>query len=148
MTLKLKILIITVITLSLFTGCGDSPQGLPGIDYGDLRVTAVFNNTPADSVSVTLDDEFLGTFDNPYTIYNIEAGTHKVFAGFNNLIGEAELVSVEQNAVTDVTIELSGTGPYAGYYAPDFVLTDLSDAEFRLSDHTGKVILLFFFEHT
>lgn len=128
--------------------CGDSPEGPPAIEYGDLSVEGYFNNSLTDSISLTLDDEFLGTFDNPHVVTDIEAGTHKVFASFGDLIGETELVSIEQNKMTHVSVELAGTGPYTGYTAPDFELKDLTDSDFRLSDHAGKVILLFFFEHT
>ncbi|MFC1555792.1 hypothetical protein ACFL67_01785 [candidate division KSB1 bacterium] len=128
--------------------CGDSPQEVPAIRTGDLAVVALFNNIETDSLEIIFDDISVGKFSNPHTLYNISAGAHKVNAMSGDLIGEPVLTYIEENELNSVGIVLSGTGPYEGYTAPDFTVNDISGRQFSLGDHRGKIVFLFFFEHT
>jgi len=128
--------------------CGDMPPKIPEIEYGSLKITAVFNNTATDSLTLTIDDHLLGTYRNPHIVTDLVAGKHKVSAQDKELSGEPHIVWIQKNTLSAVTIELSGTAPYPGYHAPDFDLPDISGNSIHLSDYAGKVVFLFFFEHT
>lgn len=144
----LKYIITISVLLFLMIQCGDMPGNIPGVETGDLKITTMFNETPTDSLTLSIDDHLLGSFQNPHIVYNMETGIHKVFASNNELPGEPQLVWVHKDILNEVTVELSGTGPYPGYHAPDFNLTDLFGNDIHLADYQGKVVFLFFFEHT
>jgi hypothetical protein len=132
----------------LLTACGDMPPDIPDIRTGSLNIIAEFNQIPSDSVSITLDDNYVGRYKNPHVINDIEAGLHKVYASDNELIGESRIVLIKVNEQTEAEIKLFGEGPFVGYNAPDFIAVDIAGRNIRLNDQTGKVIFLFFFEHT
>ena len=144
--MKKCLYLVIVVILAVY--CGNKPGGVPVQKTGSLEVAAVYGEQMTDSVTIAFDDEFLGTFINPHIVTGITAGRHKLFTSYGNLRGKSQIVTVEPGIINSITSELFADAPYTGSFAPDFSLTDIDGDSIRLSDYSGKVILLCFIDHT
>ena len=127
--------------------CGETPEGLPPVEVGDLKITAYYQGNLTDSLTLSIDDYIVGTTANPHIHKGIISGKHKIFASYREYIGESRLVWITKNILTSVDIMLYTTGPYEGFIAPEFTSRDISNKSIRLSDYRGKIVFLCFFEH-
>jgi len=153
-------LAITAIPLIFSTfliwGCGDPPTTAVE-QRGSIEVRGMMtDSTLADSIHITLDDTFLGSFPNPHICENILAGTHLVEVGSIDVQSDTvveywstpQLVEVLPNATTLTEFTLVTEAPYVGNIAPDFDLRDLDSNLVSLSGSAGEVVLLYFFTAT
>ena len=119
---------------------------------GVLIISATVDGIPVDSMGVKLDGDTIGMGVNPYSAERVTQGTHKlvVFASRNGGDWEGWLKEVQVTAAetTYVDVPMVAVGPDSGAHAPDLNCLDLDGGENSLSDHWGKVIYLYFFEHT
>ncbi|TKJ40765.1 hypothetical protein CEE37_07310 [candidate division LCP-89 bacterium B3_LCP] len=149
-----------IITVFLIWGCGNLPVTI--VDkVGSVQVNGVMpDSSPADSVHVTLDDGFLGTFPNPHTLTTV-IGTHLLEVGsiiYPNpgdtieYFSAPQYVTVQEGQTTQTQFDLEGdlpVAPYEGFLAPEIALYDLDDNLVTLSVLTGddKIVLAYFFEY-
>ena len=140
--------IIFASIIFFFGNCGDKPGGLPPVEYGSLKITAVHDGIETDSVTIELDDRNLGTMENPCLLNEVEAGTHKIFASYNQLNSKSEIISIEKNILAEVTLNLYDYSPYEGFAAPDFSFQDSYGNVTHLAELRGKVVLFFVMDYT
>lgn len=145
-------------TLFLWS-CGDLPTAAVE-QRGSIEVGGVLpDNSPADSIHVTLDEDLLGYFPNPHIIENLLVGTYWVEVRTTALYesdtldyySELQKVKVSHKQTTIATFPLDTdipVSPYAGYVAPDFELNDIESNLVSLSGLAGEVVLLYFFTAT
>jgi hypothetical protein len=141
-------------------GCGDPPT-TPVEQRGNIEIHATLlpQNTPADSIFVVLDGDTLGYVSNPHLCADLYAGKHFVsvktvaqyLADTLEYFSTPAYITVQAGqtaqAMFSLTTEIP-VSPYVGYRAPDFSLCDLNGDSVRLSQQTGKVVLLYFFTGT
>ncbi|MFC1726066.1 peroxiredoxin family protein [candidate division KSB1 bacterium] len=140
-----------VLLLSLLiyqVNCGDKPSSPPTTEYGSLKITAVHDSTETESVNIELDDISMGTMDNPCILNEIEVGTHRIFASYNQLNSKSELITVEKDKQTEVTLNLYDYSPYEGFLAPDFIFRDTDGDTIQLKELKGKTVLFFLMDYT
>ncbi len=150
------IIVIALAGLVVLWGCGDSPSTAVDL-VGSIEVIGYLpNDSLAEFIDITLDDQPLGIFANPHTLTDILAGMHKLgVVTWDTLPSDSieeysrtEYVTIEPGQVTTAEIFLVADGPYEGNPAPDFTLYDLDSNLVALSDFTGEIVLLYFFVST
>ncbi len=147
---------IVLLGIAVLWGCGDAPSTAVDL-VGSIEVIGYLpNDSLAEFIDVTLDDQPLGIFANPHTLTDILAGMHKLgVVTWDTLPSDSieeysrtEYVTIEPGQVTTAEIFLFADGPYEGNPAPDFTLYDLDSNLVALSDFTGEIVLLYFFVST
>lgn len=153
-------IIVWIAAILCLNGCGDPPT-TPVEQRGDIEIYGILlpQNVPADSIFVVLDGDTLGYVSNPHLCTDLYAGKHFIsvktvapyLADTLEYLSSPAYVTVTDGqtspAIFSLTTEIP-VSPYVGYRAPDFSLCDLNGDTVRLSDQTGKVILLYFFTGT
>jgi len=119
---------------------------------GVLIVSAVAGSVLPDSLLMKLDGDTLGWGANPYIASAVPMGEHKVVVSSVNSEqdweGWKKGISVTAAETTRVNLAMDPVAPDSGWHAPDIAAMDLDGVNWSLSDHWGKVIFLYFFEHT
>ena len=148
----------------LFSGCGETPSGPPKIEPGAIEIYAYIDSAWVDSlgnqhdtwlapiVNYVIDDSLIweDSAAVPALVGNLLPGEHKVSVEY----GDYNTTYIEQVNPGDTII----SEPVMTKYAPDFnepgVRYDISGDSIvytdsiSLDDHSGEVILLFYFGAT
>lgn len=119
---------------------------------GVVVVRATSSGADVDSFKVVLGGRDFGRTQGPRTFSNITPGLFRLEVWAEDdtteTLGWTPEIEVVASETTRVTLEMKPVSPFAGYYAPEIVVTDIDGNNYSLMDHWGAVIYLYFFEHT
>jgi hypothetical protein len=146
----LSISVTGLICGAMIMSCGN-PPGSAQVQMGDIEIHATLppNSTLADSVTVVLDADTLGTFANPHTVYSVVAGSHWLDVRYSDSVTDyqySDAIIVGSGQTTQANWTLTAAGAYPGNPAPNFTVYDLDSNLVSLSGLSGKIVLLYFFE--
>jgi hypothetical protein len=126
-----------------------TPANLKGAILIDANISG---GASVDSIDVVLDGVALGNGPNPRLLTDVLEGIHKATisslhdtARFEGWIRDLQVTAEDTSTAS---VDLALVAPWVGMHAPDAFGKDLDDHDLALSDHWGKVVYLYFFEHT
>ena len=137
--------------IMLFTRCGKTPSGLPGLESGSLMITAQ-DTVLTDTILVRLDYDDPAAYGNPCVIDDIIAGFHRLHVYTEAAAGSVfSNVEIADQDTTRIEFTLNSgpvPGAFVGNIAHDFLVQDLNGQPVQLSALQGRVVMLLFIEYT